>query len=110
MRAIATTTATVYRGESTDPVYGDPIDTKAIHLTGVRMSLMEQSQVVLKQDTNTPMIVRYAIGRVDNGVDIVQNDRILDNQTGFIYEVDDWSIPGYVGTLPDRKLSLRRVD
>jgi hypothetical protein len=80
MIARATTTVTIYRGESTDE-YGDPIDSNTIVATGVSASILEQTVKAWTEVTTLPRAYRWAKMRVTNGTDIRQNDRIYDERT-----------------------------
>jgi hypothetical protein len=78
--ARATTTVTIYRGETTDE-YGDPIDANTIVATGVSASILEQTVKAWTEATTLPRAYRWAKMRVTNGTDIQQNDRIYDERT-----------------------------
>lgn len=86
MIARATTTVTVYRGESTDD-YGDPVDSNVIVATGVPASILEQTVKAWTEVTTLPRAYRWAKMRVTRGTDIQQNDRILDERTNEIWTI-----------------------
>jgi hypothetical protein len=86
MIARATTTITIYRGQSTDE-WGDPTDTNTIVGSEIVASLLEQSQYFRSEITTQPRNFRYARLRVDSSVDIQYNDRILDERTGWIWTI-----------------------
>lgn len=77
MIASATTTVTIYRGQTTDE-WGDPIDTNTIVATGVIASITEVNANSFTEVTNVPRVIRKAIGRLSAETDIRANDRILD--------------------------------
>jgi hypothetical protein len=90
MIARATTTITIYRGQTTDE-WGDPIDSSTIVGTGIVASLQEQSQYSRGEITTQPRTFRYARLRVDSSVDIQYNDRIKDEITGWIWTIRNLS-------------------
>ena len=82
----ATTTITVYRGESTDE-YGDPTDNDNVVASGIPASILEQTVKAWTEVSTLPRSFRWAKMRVTNGTDIRQNDRIYDERTG-----ETWTI------------------
>lgn len=82
----ATTTVTIYRGQSTDE-YGDPIDSNTIVRTGLRASILEQTTKAWTEASTLPRAFRWAKMRVSHGTDVQQNDRILDERTGDIWTI-----------------------
>lgn len=83
----ANTTITVFRGSSFDPIYGDEIDSDTVVASGVRVSIIEQTVYAQTEITTLPRSHRLAKMRCTPGIDIKQNDRILDERTG-----DKWTI------------------
>ncbi|MFI5473206.1 hypothetical protein ACIA6D_23570 [Streptomyces cacaoi] len=108
MLALATTTVTVYRGTTTD-AYGDEQDTDTPHATGIVAAITEQSRRVTTRDDPTPRIVRYAVGRVTAGTDIVDQDRLRDERTGAVYIVEAVSSMNSPVVAADVRLDLRRT-
>lgn len=96
----ATTTVTVYRGESTDE-YGDPTDTNTIVATGIPASILEQTVKAWTEVSTLPRAFRWAKMRVTSGTDIRQNDRIYDERTG-----ETWTIV----QISNRGNPVRRTD
>lgn len=90
MIARATTTVTIYRGQSTDE-WGDDIDQNTIVATGVIASLLEQSQYFRAEITTQPRNFRYARLRLDSTTDIQPNDRIQDERTGWFWTIRNLS-------------------
>lgn len=86
MMSRATTTVTVYRGETVND-WGDPVDSDTIVATGIRASIIEQTVYARSEVTSLPRSFRFAKMRVTPGTDIRQNDRILDEKTG-----ENWTI------------------
>jgi len=83
----ATTTVTVYRGTTYDPVYGDEIDSDVIVATGIRASIIEQTVYAQTDVTSLPRSYRFAKMRVTPGTDIRYKDRIKDEKTGEIWTI-----------------------
>jgi hypothetical protein len=88
---IATTRASVYRGETTDEL-GDEVDDNETPLPGlndVAVSIIERS--ANRQDPNTGMwlTIQVATLRLRAGLDVRVADRVKDNRTGRFYLVDD---------------------
>jgi hypothetical protein len=84
--ARATTTVTIYRGESTDE-YGDPVDGDTVVSRHIPASILEQTVKAWTEVTTLPRAYRWAKMRVTHGMDIQQNDRVYDERTG-----DTWTI------------------
>src|SRR4051812_25658429 len=110
MYALATSSASIYRGTTTDD-YGDTVDDDTTPIrTGVPVSLLEQTNTVIPADGSTPSVVRYVAGRVAAGTDIKDGDRLLDERAGAKYAVDFVSL-GYMPTgSADIQLHLRLID
>jgi len=108
MMALANCTLTVFRGTSID-AYGDEIEVNTVSVaTGIPASVIERSKTVTTYDRDTPRTVRWFTGRVDQGTDIRQNDRVRNEQTGMVFLVDSIATPG-TGAIPsDMVLDLRK--
>ncbi|MGR4847910.1 hypothetical protein [Streptomyces sp. LARHCF252] len=109
MIASATTTVTIYRGQTTDE-WGDPTDTNTIVDTGVIASIIEVNQDASTETTGVPRVIRKAIGRVGSEVDVRANDRIYDEKN-----LETWIIRSLARVknpvcAMDTKLDLQRVD
>ena len=73
-------------------------------LTCIPASVIERTQRIPNDgDLST---VRYVVGRVTGGTDIVDGDRIVDRKTRTVYRVDGWSQPQNFGVRLDRRLEL----
>jgi hypothetical protein len=82
----ATTTVTIYRGETIDD-YGDPVDSNTIVATGVPASILEQTVKAWTEVSTLPRAYRWAKMRLTYGYNIQQNDRVLDERTGEIWTI-----------------------
>lgn len=95
MYARATTTISIYRGQSDDE-WGDAKDNDTVVATGVRASIAEQKIYAQPEVTLQPRNLRYARMRVTNGTDVQVNDRIKDerlNQTWTILNISPLQNP-----------------
>jgi hypothetical protein len=108
MLALATTTVTVYRGTTTD-AYGDEQDTNTVVHTRIPASIAEQTRRTTTRDDPTPRVIRYVVGRVTAGTDITDQDRLLDERTGFVYIVEAVSSMTSAAVAADLRLELRRT-
>jgi hypothetical protein len=108
MIARATTTITIYRGQ-TDDDWGDPEDNSTISSSGVVASLLEQSQYFRSEVTTQPRNFRYARLRVDSSVDIQYNDRILDETSGWIWIIRNLSTYQNPVRQQDTRADLQRM-
>lgn len=104
----ANTTATVYRGTTTNE-FGDTIDTDTTILTGTRMSIIEQSRTVFVPADNENRVVRFVRGRTLSNVDLREGDRIQDEQTGVVYVVEAVVNPGSPYSSGDVRVNLKYV-
>lgn len=91
MHARATTTITIYRGQ-TDDEWGDPKDLSVPVATGIRASIAEQKIYAKPEVSTQPRNLRYARMRVTKGTDVRTNDRILDEQTENIWTIVNISV------------------
>ncbi len=118
MIGLATTVVDVYRdadaGSATPDVnwFGDEVETPADyttawgtpHISAAPASVIERTQRVPNDgDLST---VRYVVGRVTGGTDIVTGDRIVDRKDRTVYRVEGWSEPQNFGIRLDRRLEL----
>lgn len=96
----------VLTGTSVDAL-GDVYDNASVSASGIPASIIEQSprQVNVPADGRTDVVRRYA-GRVPTNVSVTSNDRIRDDLSGVVYEIDNVTDSTRVG---ERRLDLRRV-
>lgn len=87
MLARATGLASVYRGTTTNS-YGDVVDDNSTPaVTGVPVSVLEQTRSVSGDSDSTPRTVRYATGRAGADTGITVDDRLLYAPTGRWFRV-----------------------
>lgn len=109
MLSSASTTITIYRGESVDE-WGDPIDNNTVVETGIPAAITELNQDSEGEVSGAPRVIRSAIGRVGSEVEVLQNDRIFDEtrrSTWIILSVTRQSNPVCA---MDTKLELKQVN
>lgn len=109
MYALATTTVSILRGTSVDPVYGDTFATSSIVASTIPASIIQDTQKVTTPGNPTPRITRTFVGIVGSDVDITDADRLRDERTGLVYEVTAVSQQNFPGMTTDQNLTLRRV-
>ncbi|WP_297699636.1 hypothetical protein [Mycobacterium sp.] len=108
MYVVATCTASVLRGTSTD-TYGDTIDNSTVAATGIIASIREMSRTVLDPNTQEPRILRFVEGVMPAGTDVRDTDQIRDDTYGVTYFVEAVTQNREPGFTPDLKLQLKRV-
>lgn len=108
--AIATTTVSVLRGTSTDPVFGDSVATMNVIASGVPASIIEDKTAKTTTPGNpTPRITRTYDGIVGSGVDVTDADRLRDERTNQVYVIVSVSQQALPGITSDQSLELRRA-
>lgn len=108
MYSLATTKITILRGTSVDEV-GDTLDTLEVYKTGIIAALIEKSHVTWDAATQQRRTVRSINLALPSGTDLLGTDRILDEETGYLYSVQDLTAPSAVGLVPDLEATLLRV-
>jgi hypothetical protein len=107
MLAIRTTTVTILSGTTANG-YGDTVDAATVVATGVPASLIEQRQNTTRPVSRRPQTVRYARCRVPNGTPVVVGNRVRDESTQVLWQVDDITQLRNVVYASDIRLNLRR--
>ena len=87
MLAAATCLVDVLTGTVLDE-FGDPEDDTQVAASAVPCSILESSKRVFREDSDTPRIVTYLVGRVPYGTPVSQGDRLRDTASGQLYLVD----------------------
>lgn len=105
---VPTTTVTIQRGTGTDS-YGDQVDSGQVRATGVPAAISE-----LRQRTHQPAEQRGRVSeqfriRLRPGVDLAEQDRLLDERTGAYYQVGEVSTPPAVTGKADVRATATRV-
>jgi hypothetical protein len=108
MYVVATCTASVLRGTTTD-TYGDPQDNGTVAVTGVIASIRETSRTVFDPNTQEPRIVRFTEGVMPAGTDVQDSDQVRDDTYGITYFVEAVTQRREPGFTPDLQLQLKRV-
>lgn len=108
MYVVATCTASILRGTTTDD-YGDVTDNATVVATGIIASIREQSRTVFDPNTQQPRIVRFTEGVMPAGTDVVDTDQVRDDTYGITYFVEAVTQDREPGFTPDLKLQLKRV-
>lgn len=108
MYALATTTVTILRGTKTDEI-GDEIDTFDVYKTGIIASLIEKNHVTWDRATQQRRTVRVIACTLPSTTDVTSDDRIKDEETGYVYAITDVTQPNAVGITPDLDLELKRI-
>lgn len=83
----ANTRVTVLRGGAEDEL-GDVIDVDTPVLHGLPMTIIEVSATTIPPGESAPRTVRQVVGRSRYGLDIRPLDKLLDEATGEVYQVD----------------------
>lgn len=110
MYALATCTASIYRG-STEDDFGQDIDDDTTPLaTGVLCRIGERGLTVQDTNTLTPRTLRDIRASVSYAVNVRQGDRLNDDTNGVRYVVVEIVKPQNPAYRGDQELQLRRVD
>jgi hypothetical protein len=108
--AIATTTVSILRGTTVDPVYGDTAATATVVASGVVASIIEDKTAKTTTPGNpAPRITRAYDGILGSAVDVTDRDRLKDERTGQIYVILSVSQQALPGITSDQSLELRRA-
>lgn len=106
----ATTTVTILRtAEDVVDAYGDPVDNTNEAASGVPFELHEFDNRESDPTTGEPRVVRFIIGRFYPGVDIRRGDRVKDENSAIIYQVDGVTRPQSPVHRPDTRVELRQL-
>ncbi len=108
MLAIPTTTVTILAGTTTNG-FGDTVDAAVPVATGVPASLIEQRQNTTRSASRRPQTMRYARCRVPNGTPVAVGNRVRDESTQIVWQVDDITQVRHVVSTQDIRLNLRRA-
>lgn len=119
MYTMANTTITVLRGVSLDE-YGDTMDAGSPIATGIPAYLSSPAQspfrpiilgtTVYMTGTIMPSTTREIVCILPSNTDLTNEDQILDDHTGILYQVLVVTQIGAVaGATPDMQATLRRV-
>jgi hypothetical protein len=105
----ANTTATVYRGTSTNWA-GDTVDSNVPLISSLPITLIETGKSVQDPSTPTPRTIRQIYANVPEWAGIVDTDRLLDERTGDVYIIISVTKPPtIIGAPVDTVLGLKRI-
>jgi hypothetical protein len=110
MYALASTTASILRGTTTN-AWGDEVDdpNAAVIATGVPVCLDVTNTNAFDPTTQQIRTIRSIHGSIQSDTDVRETDRLRDDASGVIYIVEsvtDTLGPGFVG---DLELVLKQV-
>lgn len=108
MRAVATTTCSILRGETTT-TFGDTESADTVVANRIPFSILEQRRLTTRRADDRPNTVLYFTGRCSARVDVRQEDRLQDEATGNIYLVTAVSRVGNTITTNDTRCDLEMV-
>lgn len=86
MHVIANTTVTILRGSGIDPYSGE-ITNEVVAASGVSASIIEQSRQVFDPTTGTPRVIQQITGRVPDGTQALNTDRLYDETNNVYYTI-----------------------
>lgn len=109
MIAIPTTTVSILGGSASSD-FGDPIEGTTVAASGIPASIVEGRQTVATESDPQARVVRYYTGRLPNGTEVNDSQRIRDDVTGDIYSIDNVTRPRNPVIPQDVRLDLRRVE
>lgn len=109
MYALATTRVSILRGTDTDE-FGDETDAVTVHASGILANIRETRRSVFDASTSTPRIVRTVECRLPSNTDILDSDRVKDENDGTIYGITSVTNPGGPGRRADLELELERTN
>lgn len=107
--AFPTTTVSILRGTTTTPA-GDTVDADTAVHTGIPASVMERTRSGIDSVTQDMRVYRYTTCRLPAGTDVLDTDRILDEQSGRKYSIAAVSVLGSPVHTPDLRLDLTYVN
>ena len=85
---------------------GDPAQTDDPYLKGIPASIIEESRRVIDPTTSDLRLIRYVVGKVTGGTDIIDGDIVKDRKDGASYRVRSFSQKQSVVMTMDRHLEL----
>lgn len=105
---LPSTTLTVFRGAAVDD-YGDETDTTLAIALAVPAAVTEVRQRSWRPvEQRGGVADRYTI-RLRPGVDVTEEDRLRDDNTGAIYQVQEVNKPARIVGAPDLRITAVRI-
>ena len=111
MYGLASTTVSIYRGTTTN-AYGDEvddIDNAVCVASGIPADLFVTVARPYDPTTQQIRVIQSVRGSIGSDTDLVESDQIVDDNTGFTYQVESVTQPMGPGFVGDLALELRRV-
>lgn len=108
MYAIASCTASILRGTTTDQ-FGDPADNGTVVASGVPFLIQDVNQTVFDPATQTRRVIRAIEAACQSDVDLRVGDQVRDDTNGITYIVHDVTKPFGPAWTPDLDVELKRV-
>lgn len=105
----ATTTVSVLRGTSVSDD-GDELDNTTAAASGVLAAFKEINTSNQTETSDTPGTVRKYIVRLPYRQDVRVGDRLLDERTNLIYNVDYVQSPRYIPANADQRVTVSFTD
>lgn len=106
---IPSTTVSVLRSVSAQNAWGDDVDTNTPIATGLPAAVVEDKQRSYLASEQRGGVVEYFAIRFRPGTDVREGDRLLDERSTAIYQVDTVSIPQSFVGIPDVRCMTRRT-
>lgn len=111
MYALASTTATVLRGTTTN-AYGDVVDdptNSVVIARGLPAQIIVTTSRPYDSSSQTIRVIQTVEGRVQSDTDIVEGDQLVDESNNVTYSIESVTQDGGPGFTSDLELVLRRV-
>ena len=105
---LPSTTVSVLRGTSIDP-YGDEVDIDAAVATALPAAITEGKQRTWNPAEQRGGVIEQYTIRFRPGVDVAEQDRLRDDNTGVIYQVREVNRPPRIVSAPDVRVTAVRV-
>lgn len=110
MWALGTCRGSIFRGDTPDPNYGNPVPDNTTPLySDVLAEITERNSRVWDAATQTPRVVRTVRCTVPSTTDVLTGDRFRDDTNDVLYTVQNVTRPREAGRSPDAVLDLKRV-
>lgn len=109
MIAVPNTTITILGG-NTNSDFEDVLDSDTPAGSGIPCCIVEGREIVTTESDPQARAIRYYTGRLPNGTEINDTQRIRDEVTGETFVIDHVSRPRNSVIPQDVRLDLRRVE
>lgn len=109
---VANATVSLMRGDAAENEYGSVTQSTHTVATGIRALITSTPRTVVSRETGRSFVVNLASGLLDYDQDVLENDRLVVDGNGHIYEVqgaDESDEQGPFRRFP-KTLVLRRIE